>query len=437
MLEHCFRQISIAFAVAAAGTLLAGGFAPAALAAAPLASAHWIGTWGTAPEPPRPAVGRFPGTQSFSDQTIRQLVRISAGGTHLRIHFTNEYGTHPLHIGAASVALVGPGGAPEPGTERTLSFAGKPDAWIPAGAPYVSDAIDLAVKPLATVAISIYFPDQTDPCTCHAVGLQTAYVSGPGNFVGKPFDAAQMIQSRAFISGVDVETTSSGGTIVALGDSITDGFGSTPNANSRWPDLLADRLVAQHGRQAWGVVDMGISGNRVLADGVGEGALHRFDRDVLSVPAVKYVIFFEGVNDLINSYAQSSGLSPKDPGKDSGTSAPKATAAALIAGYRQLIERAHTHGIKVIGVTLTPYAGATLGRRADLYSPEGEAQREAINRWIRASGAFDGVLDFDAVWRDPADPTRIISSLQHGDHLHGNDAGYQALVRSINPALFR
>jgi len=431
MLKHCLKWVSIAFS--AAGTLLAGGFAPAAVAASPLAKAHWIGTWGAAPEPPRPGVGKFAGTRSFSDQTIRQLVRISAGGTHLRIHFTNEYGTNPLHIGAASVALVGPSGALEPGTGRTVTFAGRPDAWIPPGAPYLSDAIDLVVKPLATVAISIYLPGHTDPCTCHALGLETAYVSGPGNFVDKPFDAAQTIQSRAFISDVDVETMSSGGTIVALGDSITDGFGSTPNANSRWPDLLADRLVAQHGREVWGVVDMGISGNRVLADGVGDSALRRFDRDVLSVPGVRYVIFLEGVNDLINSYGPSSRPLPKDP----SAASTKATAAALIAGYRQIIERAHAQGIKVLGATLTPYAGAAFGKRAVLYSPQGEAQREMINRWIRTSGAFDGVLDFDAAWRDPKDPTRIILSLQHGDHLHGNDAGYQALVGSINLALFR
>lgn len=431
MVKYRLKWSSVA--VAAAGTLLAGGFAPAVLAASSAAKEHWIGTWGAAPEPPRPTVGRFAGTPGYSNQTIRQLVRISAGGTHLRIHFTNEYGTHPLHIGAASVALVDSNGAPEAGTERTLSFAGKPDAWIPAGAPYVSDAIDLAVRPLATVSISIYLPEQTDPCTCHGIGLSTAYVSGPGNFVGKPFEAAQKIQSRAFISGVDVETTASGGTIVALGDSITDGFGSMPDTNTRWPDLLANRIAAQHGGNAWGVVDMGISGNRVLADGAGDSALRRFDRDVLSVPDVRYVIISNGLNDLINSYGGASGPASSDP----HASALQASAAALIAGYRQLIERAHTHGIKVLGATLTPYEGSSLGNRKDLYSTEGEAQREVINRWIRTSGAFDGVIDFDAAWRDPQHPTRIIENLQHGDHLHGNLAGYQALAQSIDVALFR
>lgn len=428
---RCSRWVSIAFA--AAGTVLACGVATAAPASASLAKAHWISTWGAAPEPPRAAAGRFAGSPSFTDQTIRQLVRISAGGTHLRIRFTNEYGINPLHIGAAGVALVGPTGAPEPGTERTVTFGGKPDAWISPGAPYVSDAIDLAVNPLATLAISIYLPEHTDRCTCHALGLETAYVSAPGNFVGKPFAATQAIQSRAFISGVDVETMKSGGTIVALGDSITDGLGATLNANRRWPDLLAERLVAQRRQEVWGVVDMGIAGNRLLADGVGESALRRFDRDVLSVPGIKYVVLFEGVNDLISSFGPASGPSPTDL----RASSMKATAGALIGGYRQLIERAHVHGIRIIGVTLTPYAGAILGNRADLYSTEGETQREMINQWIRTSGAFDGVLDFDAAWRDASDPTRISLSLQRGDHLHGNDAGYQALVRSINLGLFK
>lgn len=435
MLEHGIKCTAVAFFAAAAA--LAGGFAPAALAAGASAKAHWVGTWGASPEPPRPTVGRFAGTPGYSNQTIRQLVRISAGGTHLRIHFTNEYGTHALHIGAASVALVDANGALEPGTERTVTFGGKADAFIPAGAPYVSDAIDLAVKPLATVSISVYLPEQTGPCTCHGIGLQTAYVSGPGNFVGKSFDAAQKIQSRAFLSGVDVETATSGGAIVALGDSITDGFGSMPDTNTRWPDLLANRLGAQHGGGVWGVVDMGISGNQVLADGAGDSALHRFDRDVLSVPGVRYVIISNGLNDLVNSYGGAS-APPSGPAlNDPRASAPKASAAALIAGYRQLIERAHTHGIKVLGATLTPYEGAVLGKNANLYSPEGEAQRQIINRWIRTSGAFDGVLDFDAAWRDPQHQTRIIENLQHGDHLHGNLAGYQALAQSINVALFK
>ncbi len=408
-------------------TVMASGALLAAAAAAP--SMRWIGTWGAAPEPAMPALKGFPGTPSFSDQTIRQQVRLAAGGARLRIRFTNAYGAKALHIGAASVALVGPKGEIEPGTQRIVTFSGARDAWIPAGAPYLSDAIELPVKALATLSISIYLPDDTGPCTCHATGEQTAYVSGRGDFVGKAFKPAQTLQSRAFISGVYVQTARPAGAIVAFGDSITDGIGSTVNANRRWPDLLADRLAARAGAKAWGVVNMGISGNRVLNDGAGDSALRRFDRDVLSVPGVKYVILFEGVNDLGLSYGQFA--SPFAKAFKMLRPARRASAAALIAGYRQLIERAHSHGIKVLGATITPYGGSAY------YSQQGNAQRELVNRWIRTSGAFDGVLDFDAVWRDPAHPNRIRLDLQRGDHLHGNDAGYRALARSIDLAVFK
>lgn len=413
----------------AASAIVAVGAASATAVAAPVSGAHWVGTWGAAPEPPTRAAGPFPGSPSFSDQTIRQVVRLSVGGERVRIRFTNEYGAKALHIGAASVALAGPDGAVQAGTVHRVTFGGKPDAWIPAGAPYLSDPIDLPVKALATLSISLYLPGDTGPCTCHATGQETAYVSGPGDFTGKPFKAARTLGQRAFISGVAVETARAAGTIVAFGDSITDGIGSTVNANRRWPDLLADRLDARRDAEPWGVVNMGISGNQVLHDGAGDSALRRFDRDVLSVPGVKYVIVFEGINDLGLSYGHFSG--PIAKVFAGMVPSRKATAAAMIAGYRQLIARAHAHGIEVLGATITPYEGT------GTYTPDGEAQREAINAWIRTSGAFDGVLDFDAVWRDPTDPKRIITRLQRGDHLHGSDAGYRALAQSINLARFR
>jgi lysophospholipase L1-like esterase len=237
------------------------------------------------------------------------------------------------------------------------------------------------------------------------------------------------MQARAFISGVEVETSRPGKTIVAFGDSITDGVGSTVNADRRWPDLLADRLIARKGRIDWGVVNMGISGNRVLNDGAGQSALTRLDRDVLAVPGAAYVIVFEGVNDLGISYGHFTG--PRAAAfKSLATSAP-VTAEQMIAGYRQIIARAHGRGLKVIGATIAPYEGAAY------YSEEGEAVREAINQWIRTGGAFDGVLDFDAALRDPADPKRIATPLQAGDHLHGSDAGYEAIAHSIDLALFR
>ncbi len=392
-------------------------------------AAHWVGTWGAAPEPPSPGFGPLAGTPSFSNQTIREVVRISAGGNRVRIRFTNEYGTKPLRIGAASIALADATGAVEAGTARPVLFGGRAGALIPAGAPFVSDAIDLPVKPFASVSISIYLPEATGPCTCHGVGLQTAYVSASGNFVDKPFVPVRTMQDRAFISRIDVESRGPAKAIVVVGDSISDGVGSTPNADRRWPDLLAERLARRDGLHEWGVVNMGISGNRVLDDGAGQSALTRFDRDALSVPGVAYVIVFEGVNDLGISYGHMGG--PMAAYFERLMPASKATAQALIEGYRQLIERAHEHGIKVLGATITPYGGAAY------YSPEGEAQREAINRWIRTGGAFDGVLDFDAAMRDPAKPTQIAIPLQRGDHLHGSDQGYRVLAGSVNLALFK
>jgi len=391
--------------------------------------AGWIETWGAAPLPPSPALGPLPATPSFNNQTIRQILRVSVGGDRLRIRFTNEYGSKPLRIGAARVALVDATGTVQPGSERPVLFNGAPSVVIPPASPYVSDAVNLPVKSLSSLSLSIYLPQDTGPCTCHAVGMQSGFVSGTGDFTDKTFTPAQTIQSRAFVSGIEVESAASAKTIVVLGDSISDGVGSTPNANHRWPDLLAERLAAAHELAGWGVVNMGISGNRVLNDGAGQSALARFDRDVLAVPGVAYVIVFEGVNDLGLSFGHFEGpmaelfkkLAPAD----------QATAAAMIAGYRQLIARAHASGVKILGATIAPYGGA------GYYSPEGEAQRAAINNWIRTGKEFDGVLDFDAVLRDPQDATRMAMPLQAGDHLHGSDAGYAALAKSIDLSLFK
>jgi lysophospholipase L1-like esterase len=392
-------------------------------------AAEWIATWGAAPEPPTAAGGRFPATPSFANQTIREVVRISAGGQRLRIRFTNAYGTKPLRIGAARVALADASGTAREATARAVLFAGEPNASIPPGAPLLSDPIDLPVQPLSTLSISIYLPEDTGPCTCHAVGMQTAYVSGSGDFTAKPFTPARTMTARAFISGVEVEAGGPAKAIVVLGDSISDGVGSTANANRRWPDLLAERLATRADHVGWGIVNMGISGNRILSDGAGQSALARFDRDVLSVPGAAYVIVFEGVNDLGISYGHPTG--PFAEYFKRLSSGDKATAKTLIAGYRQIIARAHAKGLKVFGATIAPYGGAVY------YSEEGEAQREIINRWIRSSDAFDAVVDFDAVLRDPSQPTQMPPAMHAGDHLHGSDAGYAAVARSIDLSLFK
>ena len=397
--------------------------------AVPSGAAEWAATWGVAPLPPSAAFGPFPATPSYHDQTIRQVVRISAGGERVRIRFTNEYGTKPLVIGAAHVALADSKGVPQAGTDREILFAGRPNALVPAGAPLLSDPVDLPVKALASLSISVYLPEDTGPCTCHSTGMQTAYVSASGDFTKQAFQPQAQMQSRAFLSGVEVASAGRAKTVVAFGDSITDGLGSTVDANRRWPDLLAARLAARGGAISWGMVNMGISGNRVLDDNAGQNALARFDRDVLSVPGVAYVIVFEGVNDLGTSFGNFSG--PLAASFKSMTPAHKATAEAIIAGYRQIIARAHANGLKVLGATITPYEGSAY------YSAEGEAQRQAVNRWIRTGGGFDGVLDFDAAWRDPAHPTQIKEGLHAGDHLHGSDAGYDALAGAIELGLFK
>jgi len=388
----------------------------------------WVGTWGAAPLPPTPAMGPFPATRSFNNVTIRQVVRVSAGGGRVRIRLTNEYGTRPLVIGKASIAIANSAGEIQSGTVHALSFDSHPGVTIPAGAPLLSDAVELQVAPLSSLSISVYFPEDTGPCTCHETGLQTGYVSEQGDFTAAgPFSAHEKVQVRAFISGVEVESTAKA--VVVLGDSISDGIGSTPDENRRWPDHLAERLLKHSGRPGWGVVNMGISGNRVLSGGLGDSALTRFDRDVLSIPGAAYVIAFMGVNDLGISYGHAEGpmaeafkaLQPPHP----------VTSEALIVGYRQLIERSHAKGVKIIGATITPYGGSAY------YSAEGEKIRQAINTWIRTSRAFDGVIDFDAVIRDPADPTRIKEGFHMGDHLHGSDAAYEAMAQSIDLSLLR
>ena len=390
---------------------------------------EWVATWGAAPAPPSAAIGPFPGTPSFTNQTIRQVVRISAGGERVRVRFTNEYGTKPLAIGAARIALADENGNVVPGTERALTFSGKTRVWVPARAPMLSDAVELPVKALSSLSISIYLPEETGPCTCHATALQTAFVSDTGDFTAERFEAKQKIQSRAFLSGVEVLAPAKASAIAVLGDSISDGMGSTADTNRRWPDVLAARLASRDRKMAWGVVNLGISGNRLLDDGAGESALARFDRDVLALPGVDHVIIFLGVNDLGMSFGKPTGpmaeffktLRPANP----------ATADAMIAGYRQLIDRAHAKGLKVFGATLAPYEGAMY------YSADGESVRQAINTWMRTGKAFDAVLDFDAVFRDPAHATQMAEALHSGDHLHGSDAGYEKVAASIDLSLFK
>lgn len=396
------------------------GIALAALsiaAALPAHAAVWRGSWGASPTLPLAAGPGVPSlfvSPQIKDQTVVQYVRLSAAGQRIRLRLSNEFGTAPLQVGRVRVALLDDQGRPVPGAEREVTFGGARTATAPALSPLLSDPIDLAVPALAKLKVSLYFPGDAGPCTCHASGSQAAELSPPGDFTDKPFTPVGTTQARTFLSGVEVESARPAPVVVAFGDSITDGAYSSLGANRRWPDRLAQRLAASPQRQT-SVVNAGIGGNRVLSPGsiaiFGVAALARFDRDVLSVPGATHLVVLEGVNDL--------------------GAKPTPSAEALIAGYRQLIVRAHAQGLKVILGTILPYEGAAY------YRADGEAGRQAVNAWIRGQREADGVVDFDAAVRDPDKPGRMRANFHAGDWLHPNDAGYDAMGDAVALSLFR
>ena len=404
--------------------MLAG--AALALFAAP-AQAEWVASWTASPHAPLGTEGPF-AAASYENVTLSQILRISEGGGKVRVRFSNRYGPAPLEIGAARVVQIDEQNREVPGTARTLTFGGEPGAVIPRGAPFVSDAVAVDYPDLARLKVEIFLPSATGPCTCHLTGVDELAVSPPGDFVGKPFEPVSKAQYRAFLSGVEVDSPDALGTIVAYGDSITDGVGATAGGNDRWPDILANRLQAA-GRE-WAIANAAISGNRVLSPGMGESALSRFDEDVLSLPNVKYIIVFEGVNDLGNRFGPPR---PNAPGGGAGgltLDQPQITVEQMIAGYKQLIARAHAKGIKVIGSPIGPYKGASY------WTEEGEAARRRINDWILNGGAFDGTVRLDTAFADPADPAQMRDGYHIGDHLHGSPAGLKAVGESIDLALF-
>jgi lysophospholipase L1-like esterase len=395
----------------------------ACMAAVAPANAKWVASWSASPHAPLGTEGPF-AAASYDNVTLSQIVRVSEGGVRLRVRISNRYGAGPLTIGAARVVRIDDEGKEIPGTSRSLSFGGDAGAVIPRGAPFASDAAKLAVPSLSRLKVEFYLPKPTGPCTCHLTGVDELAVSPPGDFVGKPFTPVAKAQFRAFLSVVEVDSPKALGTIVAFGDSITDGVGSTAGANHRWPDILADRLH-QAGKE-WAVANAAISGNRMLSPGMGDSALARFDEDVLSLPNVKYIIVFEGVNDIGNRFGNSGPSQANFPRLDQ----PEITVEQMIAGYKQLIGRAHDKGIKVIGSPIGPYKGAAY------WSEPGEAARQKINDWIVNGRAFDGIVRLDTAFADPADPRQMREGYHMGDHLHGNDAGLKAVGESIDLSLF-
>lgn len=383
----------------------------------------WISTWTASSQPVWGADFVVPLNipRSLRNQTVRQIVTVGLGGKLVRLVLSNEYGSQPLQVGAAHVAIADSGSAIAPGSDRVVTFGGQTSVTIPPGAPVISDPVDLTVPPFVSLAVSLYFPEQTPLTTFHWEGVETAYISPEGNFCGdETLKTDSTIKSRLFLSGIMVESDPHARAIVTFGDSITDGAASTPDANHRWPDFLAHRL-AEAGFSNVAVLNEGISGARVLTDRMGVNALARFDRDVLNQTHVDTVVVMMGINDI--GWPNSS-LAPREP-------APSAE--DIIEGYQQLIARAHLHGLRIIGATLTPFEDALQGTFIHgYYDTEKEQKRQAVNKWIRTSGAFDGVIDFDAVAQDPNRPTHIQAALDSGDHLHPNDAGYKAMADSID-----
>jgi lysophospholipase L1-like esterase len=417
---------------------------------------HWVGTWAAAPfaanngrpatvtlvpvatpsapataapaqtvapasaPTPAPAPTRPPAfVYGVADTTVREIVHVSLGGTQVRVIFTNEFGTEPLAIGAAHVAVSQGGSSINLVSAAGLTFGGRASVVIPPGALVVSDPAAVKLPAAADLAISFFLPEQTiTHLSQHGSADQTSYTA-PGNVVGaKTLDSPTEIRSWPFVKGVDVKVSASSGAVVAFGDSITDGAFAAINANARWPDELARRLLADRKTADIGVLNEGIGGNRILHDTTGPSALARFDRDVIAQSGVKYLIILEAINDIGHAF---------DPRRPYDV----VSADDLIAGYMQMAERAHNHGIKVYIATLTPYVGA------GYQSPAGEQVRQTLNQWIRTTSQIDGFIDFDKATQDPANPAVYLPAYDHGDHLHPSDPGYKAMGDAIDLRLFQ
>ena len=420
--------------VCASVGLLLVAWNAAAWAAGPGASQGlWVSSWSTAqqlapevPPPPPPKQSPAPRAQApnaspippiphaVAAQTVRMVAHLSRGGRQLRVQLANAEGFSPVVIGAAHIARSARGVAIIAGTDRVLSFGGRSSVTIPPGAMVVSDAVDLPVAAEADVAVSLYVPREVHELTNHPLGLHTTYIlNGDQTAAQNP---APLSENRSYfwLADVDVLAEPESAAIAAFGDSITDGYATTPDANRAWPTLLFERLRGIRGAAAPAVINLGISGNRVLHDGAGTSALGRFVPDVLGRPGIRWVVLLEGINDI--SF-------PAIPGTPA---AERISAQDLIAGYRMLIAQAHLHGIRVMGATILPWEGVWT------FTPSGEEIREQVNSWIRSPGTFDSVVDLDAATRDPAHPSRLRAEFDSGDHVHPNDAGNRAMAAAID-----
>jgi lysophospholipase L1-like esterase len=395
---------------------------------------QWIGTWATAAQPFAPK-----SLKTYRNQSLRLIVHTSTGGTKARIKISNTYGDRPLLIGGAHIARRTAEAEIDPRSDRMLKFQAKSSTTVAAGSIVVSDPVEFDVPALSDLAVSLFLPQRTEAKTSHNLAKQTSYVSPEtGDFTAAvKFPVAQTIQSWPFLTGVDVEAASGSAVIVAFGSSLTDGDGTTADTNGRWPDVLAERLQkGTGGKLEIGVLNEGIIGNRLLYDSpkgadspfgaaLGESGLARFERDVLAQAGVKHVIVGLGINDILFPAFLFTPPSEKVSAED------------IISGYRQLIARGHRKGVRVIGTTNPPFENSAFpGLVAAFYSSERETVRQQVNDWIRSSGEFDGVVDLDAVLRDPSHPTQLLPAYDSGDHLHPNNAGCIAEGNAFPLALF-
>jgi lysophospholipase L1-like esterase len=399
--------------------LAGAGFALALAAPAYAARTTWVTSWFASPQPLWDSGFILPTNVPaiLDDQSVREVVQLSAGGNAMRVVLSNRYGDQPLVIGEVRVAPALHGAAVVGGSEHVLTFGGQRSVTVPPGAPAISDPVEMTVAPLSRLAITTYFPQRTSLSTFHWGAQQTGYIAAGDATGAGDLPQASLLTGRAFLSAVLVEATGGARTVVAFGDSLTDGNGSTPDLNRRWPDYLAARLA----RRGIGVANAGISGARVLGDRMGVNALARFEQDVLSQPGVDTVVVLMGINDI------------GWPGSPFAPDAAQMTAAELIAGYRQLAAAAQARKVRIVGATMPPFEGALQGTPFEgHYSPAKDALRREVNEWIRHGGAFDAVADFDAVTRDPRHPSRLLPAYDSGDHLHPGDAGYRAMADALS-----
>ena len=397
---------------------------------------HWVSAWSSAMQAP---LAFIPGQaiSGLENRTLRMIVRPTIAGERVRIRFSNACGNQPLPIGAAHIALVSKDDKIIAASDRTLTFSGKGSTRIPPGAPMLSDPVDLKFPAFAEIAVSIFLPDNVANVTFHLSGQKPTYISDPGDFTATAeIPNATTKPSWFFLSGLEVFAPRQTMTILALGDSITDGVGAEQGDYHDWPNLLANRLAAQKGLPEMAVVNTGIGGNRVLHDGAGISTLARFDRDVLARPGIGGIILLEGINDIGWPSMKLSAPGPGGPaGRNASTESHFAKelvdAQDIIAGYQQIIDRARQHGIKVFIATMLPYEGA------DYYTEDGEAIRAAVNQWIRTSSTVDGYIDFDKAVRDPGHPKRFRDGYHSGDNLHPSALGYKAMADAVDLAMLR